>query len=78
MSERMTAIFLPGEYGSGLADRGRKTVPEMIATLRAYAAQQKAAYEAILAASDDDFRVETYVGVHVQRERVIWQKGRAP
>jgi hypothetical protein len=77
MSERMTSITLPGRpTGAGLADWGRRAVPEMIAQIRAKAAHDKAEAEAILAASDEDFRVDTYTGVHVQRNREVLQPGR--
>lgn len=76
MSERMTGIHLPGLFGAGFADYGRKTVPEMIAQLRAKAEQEKRDAEAILAAADDDFRVTTYVGHLVQRNREVLQPGR--
>lgn len=75
--KRMTSIGLPGlENGDGLADWDLKTPEEMIAMLRNYAARNKATAEAILAAADEDFRVETYTGVYVQRNRTILQKGR--
>lgn len=77
MSERLTSIKLPGVFGSGIADYGRKTAPEMIAQLRRYAENQRAVAEAILAADDDDFCVTTYLGVHVQRQRETIQIGRA-
>ena len=78
MSERMTAISLPGVWNAGVADWGRKSVPEMIALLRSHAATMRATADAILAAGDDDFRVETYVGPHAQRDRTILQVGINP
>lgn len=78
MSDRMTDIALPGMWGAGWAEYGRKTVPEMVAEIRRFAADQKAAAEAILAASDDDFRVVTYVGVHARRKSEILQEGKCP
>lgn len=72
----MTGITLPGHSGSGFQDYGRKTVPEMIAALRRIAEHQKAEAEAILAASDDDFRVSTYIGSLVERNREVMQEGR--
>ena len=78
MSERMTGIHLPGLFGSGLADYGRKSVPEMIAQLRAKAAHDKEQAEAILAADDDAFHVSTYVGVFVEKKREVLQQGRPP
>lgn len=76
MAERMTAIDLPGHFDSGLADWGVKSVEEMVSMLREKAARDKAVAEAILAASDDDFRVQTYRGVHVRHDRKILQKGK--
>jgi hypothetical protein len=77
MADRMTSIHLPGlASGSGLADWGRQDAATMIAQIRRYALQQKEWAEAILAAADEDFMVNTYVGVHVQRNREIIQKGR--
>lgn len=76
MSYRMTSIFLPGlNSGHGLADWGLKTPEEMVGQLRAHAERQKAAAEKILAASSSDFRVETYVGVHVRKDRKVLQEG---
>lgn len=76
MSERMTSITLPGlNSGHGIADWGRKTPEEMVERLRSYAERQKAAAERILAAAPSDFRVETYVGVHVQRQKEVLQEG---
>jgi hypothetical protein len=79
MSDRMTSVHLPGlNAGSGLADWGRKTPAEMISLIREHAAHQKQQAEAILAASDDEFRVETYVGVYVRRSKIVLQEGRKP
>ncbi len=73
MSDRFTSVHLPGIFGSGVADWGRRTVPEMIAQLRSKAEHDKAIAEAILSASDDQFHVETYVGVHRRRDRSVMQ-----
>ena len=74
MSQRMTAIGLPSlRRGAGLAEYGLVPPSEMVATIRRYAEQQKLEAEAILAASDADFLVETYVGVHTKRQRQILQ-----
>lgn len=75
MGARMTDIVLRGS-GAGLADWGRKTPDEMIEQIRAYARRQKAEAEAVLSASDEDFRVTTYTGVHVQRNREVLQEGK--
>ncbi|MFG1429365.1 hypothetical protein [Roseixanthobacter glucoisosaccharinicivorans] len=77
MSERMTSIHLPGSRGSGgYAEYGRCEPAEMISVIRARAAHMKEEAERILSAPDDAFRVETYVGVHVQRRREILQEGK--
>lgn len=79
MSDRMTAVYLPGlSQGSGWAEYGRVNPAEMIKALKRNAAHAKAEAEIILAAPDHEFRVETYVGVHVQKRREIIQEGRAP
>lgn len=76
MSERMTSIDIPGSKNSGIADFGRLTAENMIRQFREYAQRQKEAAEEILAAADDDFRVETYTGVYVQRNREVIQPGK--
>jgi hypothetical protein len=77
MADRLTGIDLPGVWGSGLADWGRKDPAEMIKMLRAKAADDKATAEKILAASDADFHIQTYVGVHRRRQVEVLQQGRA-
>ena len=76
MAARMTSIELPGLFGSGLAEWGRKTPAEMIERYRSYAQSQIDLYAAILAAPDEDYRIETYRGVHVQRDTEVLQEGR--
>jgi hypothetical protein len=73
MTERLTSIALRNL--PGVAEWGLKTVPEMIALIREHAARQKAEAEAVLAAPDADFRVETYLGVHVRRKLAVLQEG---
>jgi len=78
MSERMTSIELPGQFVDlvgGLAVHGRETVEQMIVQLRASAARQLAAVQAVLDAPDDAFRVETYRGPFAQRDREVLQEG---
>jgi hypothetical protein len=78
MSDRMTAIHLPSiGRGAGRAEYGRISAGEMIAIIRRSAEIQKAEAEAILAADDADFQIETYVGLHVRRKRVVIQQARA-
>jgi hypothetical protein len=69
----MTSIRLPSTFGSGVADHGRKTVPEMINLIRSKAEHDRAIANAILAAPDCEFLVETYEGVHVRRNKVALQ-----
>lgn len=77
MSERMTGIRLRNSKaaGSGLAERGRKTPAHMVDRYRQYANSLIAEGQAILAAADADFHVETYTGVHVNRNREVLQEG---
>jgi hypothetical protein len=77
MAERMTSIVLPGAKASnGYSDWGRKTVPEMIETIRAHAHYQFAAAQEVLAASDADFKVETHLGVNCWSNIEVLQEGR--
>lgn len=77
MSERMTAVYLPGiPSGTGLANYGRKTPAEMIEAYRAHAEHAKEWAEKVLAASDDDFCVETYLGPLIRDKCEVLQKGR--
>lgn len=77
MSERFTTVTLPGLRGGyGWSDRGRVPAREIIAAFRRLAAEDLAAAQAVLAASDDDFLVTTEIGVHVRRRQEIIQPGR--
>jgi len=71
MGERMTSISLPCNKaaGPGLAEWGRKTPAEMVERYRKYANHLLAEAQAILAASDEDFYIETHTGVWVKRGR---------
>lgn len=70
MSERMTSVHLPSlGPGNGLAEYGRQDPKKMIYRLRRRAQIAKDEAERILAAPDDEFVVETYLGVYVQRNR---------
>lgn len=77
MSERMTSAHLPGVRGAAIADWGRRDPVEMIEYLRTYARQQMEWAQKVLSAADAEFRVETYTGVHVQRNREVLQEGAA-
>lgn len=72
----MTSIELPGLFGSGLAEWDRKTPAEMIERYRTYAQSQVGLYAAILAAPDEDYRIETYRGVYVKKNTEVLQEGR--
>ena len=69
----MTAISLPGVWGAGYAVHGKSSIADMLGLIRAHAFSQKQMAEAVLAASDNDFLVETYVGVHVRKNREVLQ-----
>lgn len=72
MSDRLTSISLP--HHSGVADWGLKTPQEMIKRIRDYADSLRKEVAMIDAAADHEFQVETYVGVHVMRNRKVLQK----
>lgn len=76
MSERMTAIHLLGTTRPGIADWGMKTAPEMIEQYRSYARNLLEEAQAVLAASDEEFMVESYRGPWAMRDRKIIQQGR--
>ncbi len=75
MSERYTAISLRGNRCSW-AERGRRTVPEMVDILRAHAQKEKDDAEAVLAALDGDFRVTTFLGIYAHRRSETLQEGK--
>lgn len=72
MSERWTTITLPGSPYPGLRDSGGLDAPAMIALAREYAAAGLASAQAVLAASDEDFRIVT----ERNRSRTVVQEGR--
>lgn len=76
MSERMTAIHLPGTPHAGYADYGRKTAAEIIKDLRAYAQKELEKATAILNAKDEDFCVETFIGLYARKKYEIIQPGK--
>lgn len=77
-SERMTSASLPGFFGAGWADYGRIEPAEIIRQARLHAQHMKDQAEAILSASDHEFRVETYIGIHVRKQLEVLQPGRQP
>lgn len=77
MTEKVTVITLPGlPNGAGLAEHGVEEASHMIAKYRDMARRQKEDADAILAASDEDFRVVVAKGIIVQRDRRVLQEGR--
>jgi len=72
MSDRLTSISL--EDGALLADWGLKTPEEMIKQAREYADSLRRKAAQIDATADHEFQVETYVGVHVMRNRKVLQQ----
>lgn len=74
--ERMTSVSLLGSGEPGIADWGRKTSEEMIRQYRKYAEMQKLYADRVLAARDEDFRVETYRGVNVKDAIEVLQDGK--
>jgi hypothetical protein len=71
----MTSIDLPGVQGSAIADWGQKPISAMIKLIRAKARHDKEIADAVLAAPDRAFRVETHRGIHVRRGLVVLQQG---
>lgn len=76
MTRRMTSVELRGVYDASWAEWGEQPVDLMVRRLRERAVRQKAAAEAILNADPSDFRVQSYTGVVVQRDRNVLQEGR--
>lgn len=79
MSDRLTSIHLKGvdtDVGAW-CEWGRKDTSFMLVALKERARRMKEQAEAVLAASDHEFTVRTYVGVHVQRKTEVLQWGRA-
>lgn len=74
----MTSINLPGCRSAGLADWGVKTVPEMIAKMRAHHQHKLEVAQQVLAASDADFLIEVVRGPIVRRRVNTLQQGRSP
>ncbi len=66
MSDRRTSIGLSNH--TEIADFGRKTRNEMIAQYRRWAQQQLEEAQAILNADDDEFIVETYIGLYSRKK----------
>jgi hypothetical protein len=76
MTEKLTEICLPGVKGSGLAEWGTCAVPEMIAAIRSQGLHWKKVSDAILAASDDDFKITVVRGSTIRSPVKVLQLGR--
>jgi hypothetical protein len=76
MSDLLTTIRLPGARDSGLADWGRKTVPEMIAQYRAYHQARLETEMLALDALDEDYRVTIVRGSVINKHVETLQEGR--
>lgn len=75
-SERYTCIELPGVSGSAIAEYGEKDAGHMITFLRRHAEYQAKVWQAVLAADDKDFQIESYTGYHVRKKRKTIQDSR--
>lgn len=75
MSEILTRIELPGQKWSGLGEWGRVSAEEMIRVARYHSAKLRAVADAIDAAKDEDFRIESARGVHVRKNVTVIQSG---
>lgn len=75
VTELFTFINLPG-CATSWAERGHKTVEEMVAILRNHAAAEIKDAQEILTASSGDFHVQTARGLHVMHDRKVLQEGR--
>lgn len=75
-NRKLTRISLPGLDHPGLADWGECSIEDMTDYYRKWAMQTKLQVEEILSAADADFRIETYRGPWVQKDRKIIQEGK--
>ncbi|MGN7186974.1 hypothetical protein [Microbacterium enclense] len=79
MAHRLTSVSVPGTRHHGFADYGRKDPVEMIGRLRAMAREEMLAASRVVSAPDSQFVVETFCGVHVQRDRErLWPTAETP
>lgn len=67
MSNILTVASVPGVFGGGYMDWGRLSREEIIKRTRAVATHEKEKWEAVLAASDEQFDVKVVQGVHTQK-----------
>lgn len=70
MSERMTSCRPVGQLGGGIAEYGRLPRVDMIRKFREHYQRQLDEARKMLGLEDDELVVETYRGVHVQKDRV--------
>ena len=77
MLEKFTGISLPGTSDPGIAERGDVPISKMIQIIREDARRNKILAESILEASDEDFKIISYRGIHVMRDHKIIQSGRS-
>lgn len=76
MGERMTSIRLPGlPMGTGFQDYGLKSVEDMIKIIQDKARYDLENAQKILAAKDEDFLVETYIGPYARKNLEVLQSG---
>lgn len=77
-SERMTSIRLPGldNWIGGSAEYGLVSKEAMIAAHRLRAEKARRDAQAILDASDEDFLIATYRGIHARRDYRVIQRGK--
>lgn len=76
-SEKMTSITLGRDSAfNGVAEWGECSIKHMVEVARKHSKWLRAQADAIDAAADSDFHVETYRGVHVQRNLKVLQEGR--
>lgn len=78
MTDRLTGIHLPGCDYAGIAEWGRCSKDDMLALIRRQAETMKRQADAILDATDDDFRITTYLGPLAMRNIEVIQEGKKP
>ena len=79
MAQRMTSVWVPASGHPGFADYGRVEPAVMIARLREIARADIESAQRVLDAPDSAFVVDTYTGVHVQRDRKrLWPPDQQP
>lgn len=74
MSDRYTTITLGA---NGFSLHGRTDVSTAISAIRRAASADLANAQAVLNASDDDFRIYTHTGIHRVRNIEVLQEGKS-